>query len=192
MIKTKQAKLEKAISFAMEKHAGALRKGSPIPFITHPLEAMSIAVEMTNDAEILAAVVLHDVVEDTPVKIEEIRDLFGERIAALVATDSEDKMSHIPPSQSWKARKDDNLKILKKASFDAKIVVLSDKLSNMRSLYRDMQREGETVWGKFNQKDKKLHEWYHNSILEIVSELSDSFAYKEYCLLIKKVFEVTL
>jgi myo-inositol-1(or 4)-monophosphatase len=183
-----QAKLEKAITFAIEKHAGQARKGSSIPFITHPLEALSIAAEITSDPEILAATVLHDVVEDTPVEIEEIRELFGERVAILVAAESEDKMPDISPSESWKARKEANLAVLKSAPYEAKIIVLADKLSNMRSMYRDIQNVGESVWERFNQKDKRQHEWYHRSIVEIISVLSDSAAYREYCWLVQKVF----
>jgi myo-inositol-1(or 4)-monophosphatase len=183
-----QLKLEKAITFAIDKHAGQVRKGSAIPFITHPLEALSIAAEITNDPEILAATVLHDVVEDTPVEIEEIREFFGERVASLVAAESEDKMLEISPSESWKARKEAHLEVMKSVPHEAKIIVLADKLANMRSLYRDMQREGEAVWERFNHKDKRQHEWYHRSIVQITSALSDSYAYKEYCWLIDKVF----
>ena len=104
--------LEKAITFAAEKHAGAVRKGSDIPYIVHPIEAVSIVSGITSDHEVLAAAILHDVVEDTPVKIEEIKELFGERIAALVASESEDKMTHLPPSESWELRKEATIKSL--------------------------------------------------------------------------------
>jgi myo-inositol-1(or 4)-monophosphatase len=156
--------------------------------IIHPLEAMSISAEMTDDPEILATTVLHDVVEDTPVEIEEIRELFGERVASLVAAESEDKMPNLSPTESWKARKIASLEVLKSAPFEAKIIVLADKLSNMRSMYRDIQNVGEALWERFNQKDKRQHEWYHRSIVEIILELSDSVAYKEYCWLIDNIF----
>ena len=182
--------LEKAISFATEKHAGMKRKGSNTPFIVHPMEALSIAAGLTDDLEILAAIVLHDVVEDTPVKIEEINELFGERIASLVASDTENKMRDIPPSESWMARKEATIIALKSASIDEKIIVLSDKLSNIRSIYQNVIRDGETIWEKFNQKDKRLHEWYYRAIAENISELSDSVAYQEYCRLVDEVFYV--
>ena len=54
--------IEKAIGFAVKAHAGALRKGTNLPYILHPLEAASIAAQMTDDQEIIAATVLHDTV----------------------------------------------------------------------------------------------------------------------------------
>ena len=48
---------------------GAVRKGNDIPYIVHPMEALSIAATMTNDPEVLAATVLHDVVEDTAITL---------------------------------------------------------------------------------------------------------------------------
>ena len=180
--------LEKAIIFATENHAGMKRKGSNTPFIVHPMEAMSIAAGLTDDLEILAATVLHDVVEDTPVRIEEIREHFGERVASLVASDTEDKMRDIPPSESWKTRKEATIDALKTFSIEEKIIVLSDKLSNIRSIYGSVTNSGDAIWERFNQKDKRMHEWYYRAIAENILEFSDSIAYKEYCRLVEKVF----
>ena len=180
--------LNKAILFAVNAHAGAVRKGTDVPYIVHPIEACSIAAGITSDPEVLAAAVLHDVVEDTPVTIEELEAEFGKRIAELVAVDSEDKMPHIPASESWKARKDATIKLLKTASIDEKIIVLSDKLSNIRASHRDFLRESDEVWKRFNQKDKKMQEWYFRAIAECVSELSNETAYQEYCRLVDLIF----
>ena len=90
-------KIRKAIEFAMDAHADATRKGKSRPYILHPLEAMNIAASLTEDEEVLAAAVLHDVVEDTDVKEAEIREVFGDRVADLVMAESEDKMRHLPP-----------------------------------------------------------------------------------------------
>ena len=181
--------LEEAISFAAEKHAVAVRKGSNIPYIAHPLEALSIAASITSDPDILAAAVLHDVVEDTQTKLDDIKEKFGERIAKLVESESEDKMHGVPPSESWKTRKETTIKALQTASLDEKIIVLSDKLSNIRALYRDIVRDGDAVWKKFNQKDKKMHEWYYRAIAKAISELSEHLAYQELCWLIGRVFD---
>jgi len=180
--------LEKAISFAAERHAGMFRKGSDTPYIVHPLEAMSIAAGITSDLEILAASALHDVVEDTPTTLEEIEVIFGKRVAALVASDSEDKMPNIPPSESWKLRKEATINALNKASRDEKIIVLADKLSNIRAIQRDFSKIGDEIWERFNQKDKGLQEWYYRAIADNLSELSEHTAYQEYCRLINTIF----
>ena len=180
--------LEKAISFAAEKHIGAVRKGSDIPYIAHPLEALSIAASITSDHDILAVAVLHDVVEDTSAELKDIEREFGKRIAELVASESEDKMLGVPPSESWKLRKEATIRALQTASLDEKIIVLSDKLSNIRAIYRDFICDGDAVWKKFNQKDKQMHEWYYRAIAEAISDLSEHIAYQEFYRLIDMVF----
>jgi len=180
--------LEKAISFAADKHAGIVRKGSNTPYIAHPLEAFSIAAGITGDHDILAAAVLHDVIEDTTATLADLEEIFGVRIAELVASESEDKMPGLPRSESWKLRKESTVQALQTASLDEKIIVLSDKLSNIRALRRDIVRDGDAVWEKFNQKDKKMHEWYYRSVAEAISELSEHLAYEELCQLIGIVF----
>lgn len=76
--------LDRAIIYAVHAHQGVERSGKGFPYIVHPLEAVSIVATMTNDQELLAAAVLHDVVEDTPVTVDELRKEFGERVARLV------------------------------------------------------------------------------------------------------------
>ena len=120
-------------------------------------------------------------VEDTSTSLTEIKTLFGKRIAALVAADSEDKMLNMPPSESWELRKRATVDALQSASTDEKFIVLSDKLSNIRSIHQDMTIRGDDIWERFNQKDKKKHEWYYRKIATTISELSEHTAYQEFC-----------
>jgi len=179
---------DKAITFATERHSGMVRKGTDIPYIVHPLEAVSIAAGLTSDHETLTAAVLHDVVEDTPTTLDEIKELFGEKVASLVAAESEDKMPDVPPSESWKIRKQATIDALKSAAYEEKIIMLSDKLSNIRAIHRDYVNIGDAVWERFNQKDKRMHEWYYRSIAENLTELADTVVYKEFCCLVNEVF----
>jgi len=181
--------LEQAIIFATNRHEGMKRKSSNIPFIIHPLEAVSIAAGITNDPEVLAAVVLHDVVEDTPTTLEEIESVFGKRIAMLVASDNEDKMPDLPPSESWQIRKEMTIEHFETASRDEKIILLSDKLSNIRSINRDYSNKGESLWEIFNQKDKTKQEWYYREVARVTSELSKESAYHEFCKHIVTIFQ---
>ena len=66
--------------------------------------------------------------------------------------------------------------------------VLGDKVSNMRAIYKDFYIIGDKLWERFNQKNKSEHAWYCKTIAELLSELSDTFAYKEYCNLVHEVF----
>ena len=81
--------LDRAILFAVRAHAGTERRGKGFPYIVHPMEAMEIVATMTADQELLAAAALHDTVEDTDVTVEQLRAEFGDRIAGLVAAESD-------------------------------------------------------------------------------------------------------
>ena len=76
--------MDRAIVFATRAHSGTYRKGTSIPYIVHPIEAAAIVSTMTADPDMIAAAVLHDVVEDTDATVEEISFFFNERIARLV------------------------------------------------------------------------------------------------------------
>ena len=180
--------LDKAICFAVKKHSGAFRKGTNTPYIVHPVEALAIAATMTEDEEVLAGAVLHDTVEDTDTTIAEIRELFGERVAELVAAESENKRREKSSEDTWKIRKEETLEHLKTAPREVKIITLGDKLSNMRAIFKDYVVLGDKVWDRFNQKDKNEHYWYYSSIAELLSELEEYPAWQEYDVLSSHVF----
>ena len=97
--------LDRAIIFAVRAHAGTERRGKGFPYIVHPMEAVEIVATMTRDQELLAAAALHDTVEDTDVTIEQIRTEFGDRIASLVASESDSMPEGVSEEDSWHAHK---------------------------------------------------------------------------------------
>ena len=179
--------LDRAILFSVRAHAGTERRGKGFPYIVHPLEAVEIVATMTRDQELLAAA-LHDTVEDTDVTIEQIRAEFGDRVAALVALESEDYASGVSEEASWHARKQAAIDRLARASRDAKMVALGDKLSNMRAIARDYAVQGDVLWSLFHTKRPEDHEWHYRGLADSLSELRDTFAYKEFEQLISQVF----
>ena len=180
---------ERALQYAAVAHRGSFRKGTDIPYIVHPMEAAMIASTVTGDMDIIAAAALHDVVEDTDLTAEDIEREFGPRIAGIVCHESEDKHPEIPASESWVMRKRTFLDSLKDAPYEAKVVALADKLSNMRSMAKDHGKLGDSLWEKFNQKDKSKQAWYYCSISEILkANLGETDAWKEYDGLCRKVF----
>ncbi|MBR0397195.1 MAG: bifunctional (p)ppGpp synthetase/guanosine-3',5'-bis(diphosphate) 3'-pyrophosphohydrolase [Eubacterium sp.] len=180
---------EQAVQFALHAHEGQLRKAKPIPFILHPMEVAQIASTMTDDQDVLAAAVLHDVVEDTDRTADDILEHFGARIAYLVAMETEDKRRGQPASETWKIRKEESLAELKNSGdTDVQILWLSDKLSNLRSFYRSRLRIGDKMWEMFNNPDKSEQHWYYSQILELCSSQKDAYAYKEYQMLLKAIF----
>lgn len=181
---------ERAAIFAAMAHCGTTRKGNRIPYLAHPMEAAAIVAEMTEDQELIAAAMLHDVVEDTEVTLAEIQEYFGERIAFYVGGESEDKRRDLPPEQTWLIRKQETIRFLKeKADKGVKMLALADKLSNMRSIARDVQSIGDELWDRFHEKEKSMHGWMYRQIAEALLELRDYPAWKEYDWLIRKVFE---
>ena len=177
----------KAVAFAFRAHDGQLRKDGTL-FILHPLETAAIVGTMTNDEEVLAAAVLHDTVEDTSVTAEDILANFGERVAELVAHETENKRRGKDPSETWMIRKVESLAVLKDSSVECKMLWLGDKLSNIRSFSRAQDRSPDTVFDLFNEKDPKKHRWYYATVLEYIKELSEYPAYKELETLCHKVF----
>ncbi len=180
---------EQSVAFALKAHEGQTRKNEDTPFILHPCEAASIAATLTCDREILAAVMLHDTVEDTDTTIDEIREVFGDRVMKLVAGETEPAYEDLPREQSWRIRKEISLDELKKTDdIGVKIMWLSDKLANMRAFHRQYLAEGDKLWSKFNQKDKSQQEWYYRTVASLLSEFSSTAAYKEYAALVDIVF----
>jgi myo-inositol-1(or 4)-monophosphatase len=182
------ALLDRAIVFALRAHAGTERRGKGFPYIVHPLEAVTIVATMTSDQELLAAAALHDTVEDTDVTIDQIRAEFGDRIASLVAADSDIPVQDMNAEDSWYVRKQAAIDRIAASSYDAKIVAMGDKLSNMRAIARDYAMQGDALWNLFRVKNRKDHEWHYRGLAEALRELQDTFAYKEFEQLINQVF----
>ncbi|MBP3545515.1 MAG: bifunctional (p)ppGpp synthetase/guanosine-3',5'-bis(diphosphate) 3'-pyrophosphohydrolase [Alphaproteobacteria bacterium] len=174
--------INKALNFAINAHCGATRKGCDTPFILHPLEAASIVARMTDDIDLIIAALLHDTIEDTDVTYEDIKNEFGEKIARIVAGESEDK------DKTWHERKSHTLQTLKNEPTEIKIVAMGDKLSNMRSMANDYEKIGDKLWERFNVKDKTMQGWYYKGLVECFEEIKNTREYKEYKKLVEQVF----
>ena len=177
------SQIEKAYKIAYKAHDGQLRKSGE-PYIIHPVCVCIILAELELDKETIVAGMLHDVVEDCDgISIEDIRREFGDIVASYVYQESEDK------SKTWVERKGHTIDFLKnRASRNAKIIALGDKLANIRALYRDYNILGEELWQRFNMKDKKMQSWYYRGMIEGFADLSEFHEYEEYCQLVNEVF----
>ena len=181
--------VSEAIAFAVKAHDGMRRKNSESPYILHPMEAAVIVGTMTDDQQLIAAAALHDVVEDANITLEEIEERFGKRVRELVESETEDKRADLPPSLTWRVRKEESHNVLKNTDDIAVLMVwLGDKLANMRAIYRDFKVEGEAMWQRFNQKDVNEQAWYYHSIAELTARLRDTSAWLEYKTLTELVF----
>ena len=156
--------VHEAILFAERAHRGQKRKGSDISYITHPMEVLQILTAMGAGREVQIAGLLHDTVEDTGVVLEDVRAAFGDRVAALVAAHTEDK------SKSWRERKQHTLDMLKTADRDTRLLILADKVSNLRSMASDYSRMGEALWDRF-KAPRELQSWYNSAMQDALYDM---------------------
>lgn len=180
--------VDKAIAFATQAHKGTERRGKGFPYIIHPLEAMAIVATITNDPGLLAAAVLHDTIEDTEVTYDDIKREFGERIANLVAKETDVRTAPDGRKLTWQERKQRDMDNLRASSREVKIVALGDKLSNMRAIARDYRTIGDDLWQIFRIKDKATHAWRYQGLRDALDELSDTFAFQEFDGLVREIF----
>ena len=178
--------LTAAVAFAARAHEGQTCRSTDAPRIVHPMEVAAIAATMTSDHEILAAAMLHDVIESCGVTEDELKAQFGERIARMVRVMSEEKGPDA--EEGWQKRKLFSINRLRAASHDQLILTLADKLSSLRAIRRDLSTYGDALWQRFNQRSASMHCWYFASVLESLAPLSDTDAYREYCDLMNQIF----
>ncbi|WP_045516922.1 HD domain-containing protein [Neobacillus niacini] len=152
--------VEKALQTASRSHEGQYRKNTDIPYIIHPVAVGMMLMKAGYSDEIVAAGILHDTVEDTPLILEDIKEEFGAKIAEIVEGSSEPDKT-LP----WKDRKEHTIEFLKTASEEIRAVVCADKLHNIRSIIRDYEDVGEEVWSRFNA-GKEQQKWYYTNVVE--------------------------
>ena len=173
--------VSEAIVFAVKAHDGMRRRKGDSPYILHPMEAAVIVGSMSDDQNVIAAAVLHDVVEDAGITMDEIGQRFGKRVQQLVESETENKREDLPPEDTWRVRKEESLQVLKNTEDPAVLMVwLGDKLANMRAIYRDWKEEGDAMWQRFHQSNPSAQAWYYTTIAELTKPLAHTAAWKEY------------
>lgn len=152
--------IDKAIEFAARAHQGQLRKGTDIPYVSHPYAVGMILLEAGCEPEIVAAGILHDTLEDTDTSYDDLVQHFGQRVADIVVGCSEpDK------SLSWEERKEHTVQYLKTAPQPVRMVACADKLHNVRSTLRAMElSDSELVWNRF-KRGREQQEWYYRQLI---------------------------
>lgn len=159
--------IDEAIEFAAQAHRQQHRKGTDIPYISHPFGVAMILQQADCPEPVIIAGLLHDTLEDTETTEEEIRERFGEEVLELVRGASEpDK------SASWEERKRHTLEFVKTASLPQRQVICADKLHNLRSIRRDYEKMGDAVWSKF-KRGYNEQKWYYTSLAEALGHASE-------------------
>jgi (p)ppGpp synthase/HD superfamily hydrolase len=175
--------INEAMHFAILAHQKQERKGTTIPYVFHPLEVGYILAQSKADEEVICAGILHDTIEDSGVALNTIEKMFSKRTADLVKAQSEDK------SKSWEERKKHTLHYFKEEckSKDEALVCCADKLSNIRSVQRDLRTEPDNFWSRFNQ-GREMQKWYYEGLVESLQRLAAYDMYQEFKRIVEDVF----
>lgn len=126
-------KITQAYEVAEKAHTGQVRTSGE-PYITHPLSVAAILLDFCMDTDTICAALLHDVVEDTEVTLEELRKRFGDDVALMV--DGVTKIGLVPLNSKEEQQAENIRKILMAMSKDIRVIIikLADRLHNMRTL----------------------------------------------------------
>ncbi len=124
--------IDRAVTLACEAHAGQRRKLGG-DYVCHPLQVAVILIELGMDNETIVAAILHDVVEDTKIELDEVRQTFGEDVALLV--DGVTKITQMPFSTREEEQAENVRKMLMAMAKDIRVIIikLADRLHNMRT-----------------------------------------------------------
>ena len=161
--------VEHAMRIAAKAHRHHHRKGSDLPYLTHPAHAAMILLRAgIHDDEILAAALLHDVVEDTDHTLERLAADFPPKVVQLVAAMTERKHDPDGRKRSWQERKDDHLRHIAAEPWEARAIVLADKLHNLGSMVVDLEG-GADLWSRFNAPPDRIL-WYHREMIAAASQ----------------------
>jgi (p)ppGpp synthase/HD superfamily hydrolase len=144
-------RVEQAIRAAAVLHKDQTRRGSmPFPFVTHLIATAFTLIDYTTDEDVIVAALLHDTLEDTDYTLEELREDFGGRVADIVYTLTEDKGTPDKPI-SWKDRKLNYARQLKKGSEEALLVAAADKIHNFRTTVEDYAEAHDRFYQDFGK-----------------------------------------
>ena len=167
----------RAIKFVAEAHQGHYRKGTNIPYISHLMNVMKILCEIGCDKEIIAAGILHDVVEDTSVTIEQVERIFGTRIATIVlgASEPDHLRKDKDEKTNWWQRKQHTIEFLThEANLEQLLVSCVDKLDNITAIKQDFEQKGERLWERFSASKSDL-QWYYTALSSVFEQRAKEF-----------------
>jgi len=158
-----------AFAFAAKHHDRQVRKGTKLPYLTHPANVAVILTRYSRDNDTVVAGILHDVIEDcvrdgyTRDMLEQrIGDKFGAKVLETVLAVTYRRLDDDGIELSSEERKSDYLERLSEAGENARWVCAADKVHNAASIVSDLRRtvDPETVWNRFNVGKAATAAWY--------------------------------
>ena len=160
-----------ALAFAAKHHDRQVRKGTKLPYLTHPANVAIILTRYGRDTEIVVAGILHDVIEDCvrdgysrQMLEQRIGDKFGTNVLETVLAVTYRRHDDDGVELSGDDRRADYLERLAGASEEARWVCAADKLHNAASIISDLRRtvDPDSVWTRFNLGKTGTARWYRD------------------------------
>jgi len=162
-------RINHALAFAAKHHDRQVRKGTRLPYLTHPANVAIVLTRYGRDEDTIIAGLLHDVIEDC-VRENYTRDMLGQRIGDKFGMNVLDTVLAVTQRSiddsgtdlSSDERRDDYLERLEQASESARWVCAADKLHNAGTLVADLKRtiDPATIWGRFSAGRDGTVRWY--------------------------------
>jgi GTP pyrophosphokinase len=183
-------RFEDALVYTNRLHAEQRRKRSQVPYIAHLLGVTSLVLEDGGGEDEAIAALLHDAVEDQGGlnTLEEIRQRYGTGVAEIVIAVTDAVTDPKPP---WRARKEKYIASIRTASPQALRVSLADKVYNARATLRDIRREGEPAWKRFNGgKEGTL--WYYRQLIAEFSKLGSRDLLQELIRIVDQLEQISI
>lgn len=155
-----------ALKVAAEAHEGQLRKGTVIPFITHPVAVAALVARHGGDEDQQIAGLLHDVLDDAgDFWISRVQE-FGDRVLQIVRGCTDSVPKSLRPKPGWSEGKRRYLEHLVHASADLLLVAACDKLHHLQSIQLDLLESGAATLNRF-RGGREGTLWYYESLVEI-------------------------
>lgn len=150
-----------AIEYAASQHRGQVRKGTGLPYLTHPLAVMQLLIGADAPEPVVVAGVLHDVLEDTDATSSDLEAQFGKDVTQLVLA-----LSEPDKSRSWEDRKRHTIADLESADTAVLLAACADKLHNLQTIQADLAEQGEALWARF-KRGRNQQAWYYRELARV-------------------------
>lgn len=162
-------RINHALAFAAKHHDRQVRKGTRLPYLTHPANVAIILTRYQRDDSTVVAGILHDVIEDCVREAyseemleQRIGEKFGDDVLTTVLAVTHRRVDDDGVELSSDEKRDDYLERLEQASESARWVCAADKLHNASSILADLRRtiDPQSIWSRFNGGREATVRWY--------------------------------
>lgn len=173
-----------AVLLIRDYHAGQKRKGDGFDYLEHPLE---VGYRLWRDgfsSDVITAGFCHDLLEDTKCTEAEIKEKCGEEVLRIVKAVSNDES--LSDRKDWELKKEKYVESVRLGGEKAIAVSVADKISNLHSFFEQYEKEGSSLWAKFNRgKEKKV--WFEKEVIKMAKANWDNPLLNELEKLVEKL-----